>query len=117
MEVYLSIGQGFYYFITGIWPLLSVETFMHVTGPKTDIWLVKTVGVIVAVIGAALINTGLHEGFTQEIIIIAIGSAFGLMMIDIIYVIKKVISKIYLLDAAAELIIVVSWLLLLIVWF
>lgn len=114
MLVYLAVGQGFYYFITGIWPLLNIETFMHVTGHKNDIWLVKTVGALVAVIGLALINTGLREDFSQDMLILSIGSAFGLMIIDIIYVMKKVISKIYLLDAAAELTIVLYWMILLI---
>lgn len=44
--VWLSLLQGLYYSISGIWPLLSIDTFMAVTGPKTDIWLVKTVGVL-----------------------------------------------------------------------
>lgn len=115
MEIYLSVVQGFYYFVTGIWPLLSIDTFMQVTGPKTDTWLVKTVGVLVTVIGAALINAGLWIDFSPEVLIIAIGSALGLMLIDIIYVLKKVISKIYLLDAAAELVLVIGWLLALII--
>lgn len=117
MEMYLTIVQGFYYFVTGIWPLINVDTFMHVTGHKTDVWLVKTVGILVAVIGLALINTGIRDDFTQGVLILAIGSAFGLMLIDIVYVSKKVISKIYLLDAAAEIIIVISWLLLLRFWY
>src|SRR4051794_14622821 len=28
--------QGVYYFVTGVWPLVSIETFLMVTGPKTD---------------------------------------------------------------------------------
>lgn len=115
METYISIGQGFYYFVTGIWPLLSIDTFMQVTGPKTDIWLVKTVGILVTVIGAALINAGLWIDFSPEVLIIAIGSALGLMLIDVVYVSKKIISKIYLLDAAAELLLVIGWLLALII--
>jgi hypothetical protein len=35
--------------MTGLWPLVSIGTFQQVTGPKTDLWLVKTVGVLIAV--------------------------------------------------------------------
>jgi hypothetical protein len=109
MEKYLSVLQGFYYFVTGLWPLVSMETFMYVTGPKTDKWLVKTVGVLVTVIGAALINSGIRENINQDEFIIGLGSAMGLMIIDIVYTIKKIISKIYLLDAAAEFLISLIW--------
>src|SRR4051794_17610666 len=46
--------QGLYYLVTGVWPLVSIETFQTVTGWKTDHlvtgresdhWLVMTVGV------------------------------------------------------------------------
>jgi len=35
--------QGLYWLVTGLWGLIDVHSFMKVTGPKTDIWLVKTV--------------------------------------------------------------------------
>ena len=28
--------QGLYYLATGVWPLVSLDTFMQVTGPKTE---------------------------------------------------------------------------------
>ena len=28
--------QGLYCLITGVWPLVSIDTFQAVTGPKTD---------------------------------------------------------------------------------
>jgi len=33
---YLCLIQGVYYLLTGLWPLVSIETFQMVTGPKTD---------------------------------------------------------------------------------
>src|SRR4051794_28324453 len=56
--------QGVYYFVTGVWPLVSIETFQMVTGRKTDHlvtgreadhWLVMTVGVLIAAISLALL--------------------------------------------------------------
>lgn len=43
--------QGIYFLLTGLWPLVSIESFQWVTGPKTDLWLVYCVGCLVAVIG------------------------------------------------------------------
>ena len=55
MENYISLAQGLFYFLTGVWALVSIDTFQKVTGPKTDLWLVKTVGVLFRVIGIGLI--------------------------------------------------------------
>jgi len=105
----VAMVQGFYFLITGVWPLVSMATFQKVTGPKSDHWLVKTVGIIVAVIGLGLIISGVSGHFTPEIILIAIGSATGLAGIDVIYVSKRVISPIYLLDALAEVVLILWW--------
>ena len=105
----LALGQGLYYAVTGIWPLLSMRTFEVVTGPKTDKWLVKTVGVLVAVIGAALALAGWRRNVAPESAILAAGSAAGLGAIDTVYATKGRISKIYLLDAIVEAALVVAW--------
>src|SRR5436190_16506029 len=59
--------QGIYYLVTGVWPLVSIDTFLAVTGPKTDHlqsphpalidhWLVMTAGVLITAIGLALLT-------------------------------------------------------------
>ena len=55
MDNKVALVQGIYFFITGIWPILSMSTFLKITVPKTDLWLVKTVGLVLATIGAVLI--------------------------------------------------------------
>jgi hypothetical protein len=106
---WLALGQGVYFLLTGVWPLVSIRTFMAVTGPKTDIWLVKTVGVVVAVIGAVLVLAGWRGAVTPEILLLAVGSAGGLAAIDVWYVARRVIAPIYLLDAALEVGLIVLW--------
>lgn len=106
----LAIAQGIYYFLTGIWPILHIESFMEITGPKMDIWLVKTVGTLIAVIGLGLAISGFKKQVNFSIAFIAAASAAGLMLVDIIYVWLLVIPPVYLLDAVAELIIILLWL-------
>lgn len=98
-----------FYLATGVWSIVSIDTFQKVTGPKTDLWLVKTVGVLVSVIGIGLIVAGIRDKISLEIFVVAVGSAAVLTTIDIYYVAKKVISKVYLFDAAAEIILIVCW--------
>lgn len=104
----LCLLQGAYFFATGLWPLVSVDSFQVVTGPKTDLWLVKTVGVLVAVIGCALFSAS-RRSPSFEITVLGVGSALGLMVVDITTVLIGTISPIYLLDAVIELIFVALW--------
>ena len=107
---WLCIVQGSYFFLTGLWPIVHVRSFMAVTGPKHDVWLVKTVGALVTVIGVAIVAAGLRRsGATPELLVVAIGGAFVLMMVDVVYVLRRVIAPIYLADAAAEALLLGSW--------
>jgi hypothetical protein len=85
--VRLARLQATFYVVTGVWPFVSMRTFEAVTGPKVDRWLVKTVGALVAVIG----------------------SAAALATIDTVYVARRRISPVYLLDAVAEIGLVAGW--------
>ena len=109
MEYVVGLVQGIYFLVTGIWPLLSMKTFLQITGPKTDLWLVKTVGIILAVIGLVLIAAQRNGDVNTPVIILAIGSALGLVIVEIVYVAKRVISPIYLGDSFVELILIAWW--------
>jgi hypothetical protein len=104
-----AILQGSYYLITGLWALVHIESFQKITGPKTDIWLVKTVGLLLAVIGAALLLAAYRQQFDPALILTAMGSAAALMAIELVYVAKRTISRVYLLDAAVEAGLIAWW--------
>jgi hypothetical protein len=101
--------QGLYYLVAGLWPMIHIQSFLLVTGPKTDLWLVKTVGVLVTVIGAVLLSASRTRRVTDEIVMLAVGSALGLAAIDLIYSLSGVISPVYLADAAAEIALAGLW--------
>ena len=97
-------AQGGFYLVTGIWPLLSMKSFELVTGPKTDDWLVQTVGVLAAVIGLSLIVGASRLHPVRETLLLASCSAIAFASIDAVFVLRGQISWIYLADAAAEVI-------------
>ena len=101
--------QGIYWFLTGVWPFLHLPSFLWVTGPKEDIWLLYTVSVLITVIGAVLLLAGFRSRVTQEIKILGIAGAAGLAGIDIYYALSNVIWDIYLIDAAGELALLLLW--------
>jgi len=109
--------QGTYFLATGLWPLLSIETFQMVTGQKTDHlgtergdhWLVITIGVLVIAISASLLLAAWQRILYPQTIVLAIGSLIGLTAIDVIYVYRGAIPPIYLLDAGIELMLLGCW--------
>jgi hypothetical protein len=107
--VRLARLQAIFYIVTGIWPFLSMRSFEAVTGPKVDRWLVKTVGALVTVIGCALALASRRRQLAPEVVLVAAGSAAALATIDTVYVAKRRISPVYLLDAVAEIALVAGW--------
>ena len=103
----IPVLQGLYFLVTGIWPLLSMRTFEAVTGPKVDRWLVKTVGVLVAVIGASLLADARRPSRGSQVL--GVGSAAALGGVDVVYSPRGRISKIYLLDAVVEALLITLW--------
>jgi hypothetical protein len=101
--------QAGFYTVTGVWPIFDMRTFQAVTGPKTDHWLVKTVGACVAVVGGVVGLAASRNRITPEIALLGASTAAALTGIDLVYVAKGRISKIYLLDAAAETALIAMW--------
>jgi energy-converting hydrogenase Eha subunit E len=96
------LGQGGYYLITGLWPLVSLSTFEAATGPKTDDWLVRTVALLIVAIAVSILVGVWRSHPSRETLILAILSAVALAGVDVVYVLMRVISPIYLLDAVVE---------------
>ncbi len=107
---FLALAQGVFYLATGLWPLVSEASFQKVTGPKVDFWLVKTVGLLIALVGWTLSWAGLRRRVEAPLAFLAAGSAAGLGGVDVTYVAKRRISPVYLLDAAAEAGLLLAWL-------
>jgi hypothetical protein len=105
----MALVQGAYFAATGVWPFISMRSFEAVTGPKTDRWLVKTVGGLVGVVGGTLIAAGLRRRVTPEIAAVAAGSAVVLGAIDVVYTAKRVLRPVYLGDAAGEALLLAGW--------
>jgi hypothetical protein len=105
----LATIHGLFFLVSGTWPLINIHSFQRITGPKTDLWLVKTVGLLIAVIGLNLMLDSYRNNVSFETAVLAATSSLSLALIDVVYATKKTISRIYLLDAAVELSLVMGW--------
>lgn len=107
----VAFGQGAYFLMTGLWPLVHMRSFEWVTGPKREKWLVKTVGVLAASIGATLLRgASRNRGDDDTTAWLGASSAAGFAAIDLWYAgPRRRISPVYLVDAAVELGFCAAW--------
>jgi hypothetical protein len=96
--------QGSYYVTTGVWPILHLGSFMRVTGPKRDRWLVQTFGALVCAVGVSLLAGRGDRGSRT----LGATSALTLAVAEMLFVARGRISPIYLGDAAVELALVAA---------
>jgi hypothetical protein len=106
----IAFGQGFYYAITAIWPFVDMHSFLLVTGSKTDLWLVHTVGALILVISLPLLSSAFRKTTSNDVILLGISACIALASVDIYYVARRVIAPIYLGDAVIELVLLGVWL-------
>src|SRR3954468_24319759 len=98
-----------YFLLTGMWPVVHIKSFMAVTGPKTDLWLVRTVGLLITAVGLCVAIAAAQRQIQLHALVLAIASSGFLLLIDMIYVARGVFARIYLLDAAVELLLIIAW--------
>jgi hypothetical protein len=102
-------AQALYYIPFSVWGLVNIRSFMWVTGKKEDVWLVKTVCLLLISVGAVIGQAGKKERITPEIAGLGISSAASLTAIDLWYAGKGRIRRVYLLDAIGNLGLIAGW--------
>jgi hypothetical protein len=106
----LACAHGTYNVLSGLWPIVHLRSFQRVFGPKADEWLVHTVAGLLVVIGCSQLRAA-DSAEGQDIARrLGIGTSATLLAIDLIYVPKGRISKMYLLDAVVEVAWIAAWL-------
>ncbi|HYC39238.1 MAG TPA: hypothetical protein VEB63_02025 [Chitinophagaceae bacterium] len=101
--------QAVYFLLTAVWGLVHIESFVRVTGYKTDIWLVKTVSVLILAVGISLLCSLVTGQFGIPVIALALFSALGLAVIDFYYSGKEVIRWVYAVDGILETGFALTW--------
>ena len=96
-------AQGAYYLATGTWAVVPRRSFEAVTGPKTDYWLVRTVGLLAAAIGGSLLVATREERPSREAVLLAAAAGTAFSTVDVVGVASHVLRPLYLGDAALHL--------------
>jgi hypothetical protein len=90
---------GLYYIGTGLWPILHLPSFLAVTGPKQETWLVQVFGAFIASVGFSAI---LHRNSGPASAGVGLSAALVLAAGDVFFVARRRIRPTYLLDAVVE---------------
>jgi hypothetical protein len=106
----LLLTQGIYTLLTALWPIVHIKSFMDVTGPKTDIWLVKTVGALLIPISLTMFFFVIVRMDNRPVALLAGTTSLAFIVIDLVYALQDVIPDIYLADAVVEMIFLLGWL-------
>jgi hypothetical protein len=106
--------QGAYTFLTAIWPIVDIESFMEISGYKTDIWLVKTVSILLLATSISFLIDTLSNRLNVPITMLALVVAIGMAYVDFYYSLNGTIRKIYMLDDFIEILFTIGWLVVLI---
>ena len=93
---------GAYYVVTGLWPFVHLRSFLAVTGPKSEIWLLRTFSALITAVGVVLGRAARETPPSAPATELAAGAAVALGAADVWYVARRRISPVYLLDAVAE---------------
>lgn len=102
--------QLLYYFITAVWPLVHMKSFLDITGDKTDLWLVKTVSVLLLPYCILLLLLSLNSKKNLIIVAAVFLGGLSLAVIDVYYYFSNVIKWVYLIDAFIQTIFLIYWL-------
>lgn len=89
--------QAAYLIATGIWPLVHYRSFEAVTGPKTDAWIVQTVGAAAVVLGIAAASSD-----RERSLLLSVGSTLAFGVTEVAPALRGRIRKVYLLDAGLQ---------------
>jgi hypothetical protein len=102
------VGQGAFNVLGGAWPLVSMRSFEAVYGPKADDWLERTVAGLLMTVGVGQLLSVSDDELTVSRRI-GLGTAATLLLVDLVYVPRGRISRMYLQDLVCEAAWIAAW--------
>lgn len=106
---FAAAAQGGYYALTGIWPIVHIDSFLAVTGDKQEIWLVRAFGAVIVAVGVALAFTAARPELLPSGRVLGALAAVALVASDVVSWAFGAIGPVYLLDAAVNVAFLAAW--------
>ena len=109
---YVLFFQGFYYLVTGLWSIISIESFSSFTKYQGDYFLKHTNGILFFTLGILFIYSVFKQELIKQIPFFAFLTALGVMVVEVYYLPKIGNPFPFWIDFGIEGVIVVSFLML-----
>ena len=106
---YIPLIQGIYFLITLGWPVIEIRSFIAVTGLKVDIWLVKTVSVLLLPYAAFCFWAAMKRPLSIIIILCMVLMSWGLAFVELYYYFNGTIKWVYAVDALLQILFSYWW--------
>lgn len=106
---YLIIGHGLYLLVGGLWPLLYMQGFEAVTGPKVEHFLVRSIALILLLTAANLFTQLDKPRVEQSATVMAAGVSLILGLVGIISAAGGWVWPIYFIDGGVHTLFALSW--------
>ena len=96
--------QGLYYGITGIWAIVSLDSFSRITGhyDTGDAFEMHSIAALAVVLGLAFIWGAMQEKYRVFAGWILFGSAIAIIIPEIVYFSSEVKNTLFLFDLFEE---------------
>lgn len=107
----LELVQGVYYIVLGLWPVVHAASFQRLTGglDLSDLWQLRTLGLVLAVIGVSLLWAVRRRSVAPEAAIVACGVAAVMAIMNLVNITVKAYPPIYCFDCLIQVGFVYGW--------
>lgn len=82
---YVLLVLGLYYFLTGLWSIIDIESFSDFTRYQGDFFLKHTAGVLFSVLGLIFSYSAIKKRLMEEIKYFALLTTVGVMVVEVYY--------------------------------
>lgn len=96
------IFQGFYYFSTGLWAIVSLDSFSRITEHYGEPFEMYSIAAMALVIGLFLLWSAFKEGLRRPAGFLVLGLVLAIMIPELIYLPKMGNPVLFWLDFVEE---------------
>jgi hypothetical protein len=105
----VPVVQGAMYVATGLWPIVHIQSFERMAGPRASRGLVRTFGAVMATVGLSLLLRGMRRSRQQTASPLGAVGSLALSMANSVYAGRGRISPVSISRVIAQTALLVAW--------
>lgn len=105
----VGVTHAAFFLIGGLWPLVDMQSFESVTGPRSDHWLVRSLAGMLIIVGAALIWSVQRGHIDHSMRGVAAGSSGMLALVALISGMNGPVDPVSVIGASLHGVLALCW--------